>query len=284
MSSGPRTIYAGYFVRCPLGGYAWQAVHYVRGLLEAGADVVFYEDTRHTWQAYDPVARTLGDDYARGVERLADVFARAGLADRWVFHDSLRDRWHGLGRERTRELFSDARILVNAGGVHHFDEAERRGKTNVYVDMDPAYTQLRVAGGDERLRELLSEHQLHFTFGENIGTSRCPIPSGDFAWRPTRQPVVTSLWEESPVPETAPFTTIGTWNSQGRDVEFRGERYSWRKRDEWQAIMDLPSATGLPFAIAMEVGDEGDRTALDAAGWEVRDPIPISADDRAYAR
>ncbi|MFM7735935.1 MAG: hypothetical protein ACKPBU_08145, partial [Alphaproteobacteria bacterium] len=27
-----------------------------------------------------------------------------------------------------------------------------------------------------------------------------------------------------------------------------------------------------------------DRTALDAAGWEVRDPIPISADDRAYAR
>lgn len=283
MSAGPRTIYAGYFVRCPLGGYAWQAVHYVRGLLEAGADVVFYEDTRHTWQAYDPVRRTLGDEYENGVARLADVFGRAGLGDRWVFHDSLRDRWHGIGREAARALFADARILVNAGGVHRFDEGERRGKTNVYIDMDPAYTQLRAAGGDERLRELLSEHDLHFTFGENIGTARSPIPDAGFDWRPTRQPVVTSMWQETPVPAQAPFTTIGTWNSQGRDVEFRGERYSWRKRDEWQAIMDLPGATGQPFAIAMEVGDAADRAALEASGWEIRDPIPISADDRSYA-
>jgi len=283
VSAGTRTIYAGYFVRCPLGGYAWQAVHYVRGLLEAGADVVFYEDTRHTWQAYDPARRTLGDEYEAGVERLADVFGRAGLGDRWIFHDSLRDRWHGLGREAARALFADARILVNAGGVHRFEESERRGKTNVYIDMDPAYTQLRAAGGDERLRELLSQHQLHFTFGENIGTSRSPLPTAGFDWRPTRQPVVSSMWDETPVPSSAPFTTIGTWNSQGRDVEFRGERYSWRKRDEWQAIMDLPASTGLPFAIAMEVADADDRATLEASGWEIRDPIPISADDRAYA-
>jgi len=283
VSGGPRTIYAGYFVRCPLGGYAWQAVHYVRGLLDAGADVVFYEDTRHTWQAYDPVRRSLGDEYENGVARLADAFARAGLADRWIFHDSLRDHWHGLGREAARALFADARILVNAGGVHRFEESERLGKTNVYVDMDPAYTQLRVAGGDDRLRELLAEHQVHFTFGENIGTPRSPIPSAGFEWRPTRQPVVCSMWQESPVPDRAPFTTIGTWNSQGRDVEFRGERYSWRKRDEWQEIMDLPAATGLPFAIAMEVGEPGDRATLEGAGWELRDPIPISSDDRAYA-
>ena len=33
----------------------------------------------------------------------------------------------------------------------------------------------------------------------------------------------------------------------------------------------------------MEVGDAADRSALEASGWEIRDPIPISADDRSYA-
>ena len=78
-------------------------------------------------------------------------------------------------------------------------------------------------------------------------------------------------------------TTIGTWNSAGRDVDFHGQRYSWRKRDEWQGIMDLPDRTGESFALAMEVADAGDRATLERAGWEIRDPIGISADDRSYA-
>jgi glycosyltransferase involved in cell wall biosynthesis len=283
VNPGPRTIYAGYFVRCPLGGYAWQVVHYVRGLLDAGADVLYYEDTRHTWQAYDPVARTLGDDYSCGIQRIADLFERAGLADRWVFHDSLRDEYHGRGREAVRAWFDGAGILLNAGGVHRFDESERHGKCTVYIDMDPAYTQLRIAGGDAKLRELVAEHSLHFTFGENIGTERSPIPDAGFEWRPTRQPIVAGMWPESPVPQAAPFTTIGTWNSAGRDVDFHGQRYSWRKRDEWQGIMDLPDRTGESFALAMEVADAGDRATLERAGWEIRDPIGISADDRSYA-
>ena len=36
---------AGYLVRCPLGGYAWQALHYLVGLRALGFDPYFYEDT-----------------------------------------------------------------------------------------------------------------------------------------------------------------------------------------------------------------------------------------------
>lgn len=281
--SRPTAIYAGYLVRCPLGGYAWQAVHYVRGLLDEGLDVFFYEDTRHTWHAFDPVTRTMGDEVDNGVAAARAIFERAGLGDRWVFRDAARGRTHGLSEERRRALLADATILVNAGGVHRFDPAERRGKTCVYIDMDPAYTQLRVAGGDRSLAEMLADHQVHFTFGENIGTPRCPIPTSGIAWRPTRQPVVCGLWEPTEIPADAPFTTIGTWDSAGRDVEFEGERYSWRKRDEWQSVMGLPRATGQPFALAMEVRDERDRTQLVADGWELLDPISISADERRYA-
>ena len=59
---GAEAIYAGYVVHCPLGGYVWQAIHYLHGLRDAGLEPFFYEDTRHTWEAFDPVRRTSGAD------------------------------------------------------------------------------------------------------------------------------------------------------------------------------------------------------------------------------
>ena len=73
----------------------------------------------------------------------------------------------------------------------------------------------------------------------------------------------------------APFTTIGTWSSGDRDVELDGERYSWRKRDEWERIVDLPRTSGVSFTLAMDVWDPADLTWLEAHGWAVRDPIAI---------
>jgi hypothetical protein len=284
VSRSPRVLYAGYLVRCPLGGYAWQVVHYVRGLLDAGVDVTFYEDTRHVWEAFDPIARTSGNDYRNGIALAGDIFARAGLADRWIFHDAGRDEYAGAGREAARALFADATVLINAAGVHHFSAAERRGKRNVYIDMDPTYTQIRAAGGDRLLGEILAEHDLHFTFGENIGRPGSRIPAAGIEWRPTRQPIALDFWRETPPDPHQPFTTIGTWDSRGRDVELDGERYSWRKRDEWQAIMGLPQRSGAPFALAMEVRDPAERAELTRAGWEVRDPIDISSDPLRYQR
>ncbi|HZR79815.1 MAG TPA: hypothetical protein VFD92_01875 [Candidatus Binatia bacterium] len=282
MSGRPIAIYAGYLVRCPIGGYLWQVVHYLRGLRDAGVDVWFWEDTRHTWQAYDPIARSVGADYDAGIRIAGETLASVGFADRWIFHDSIHDRSAGAGRDAARWLFANARILINAAGVHRFSAEERAGKTCIYVDMDPAYTQLRVAGGDRLLAEMLAEHDLHFTFGENIGTDRSRIPTGGFDWRPTRQPIALDLWPTSPIPAGAPFTTIGTWDSPERDVAFEGERYSWSKREEWAAVMELPRATGERFRLAMEVRDPADRARLEAAGWEISDPISISRDRFAY--
>ncbi len=282
MSAPTTAIFAGYLVRCPLGGYAWQMVHYLRALRDAGLDVWFWEDTRHTWQAYDPITRTSGADYTSGIALAGAILARSGFADRWVFHDAGRDERAGAGREAARELLASAKILINAAGVNRFEAAERRGKVNVFIDMDPAYTQLRVAGGDRLLGEILAEHDVHFTFGENIGTPRSPIPSAGITWRPTRQPVALDLWTPSPIEPQAPFTTIGTWDSPGRDVELDGVRYSWRKRDEWGKVMALPRETGERFVVAMEVREAADRARLAEAGWEVRDPIGISADAGAY--
>ena len=279
---GAEAIYAGYVVHCPLGGYVWQAIHYLHGLRDAGLEPFFYEDTGHTWEAFDPVHRTSGADYEAGIALAGEAFGRAGFGDSWAFFDAQRNKWAGAGRDAARAAFANARILVNAGGVHRFGAPERAGKTNVYIDMDPAYTQIRLAGGDRVLRDLLGEHDVHFTFGENIGSSNCRVPTGGIRWHPTHQPVALELWPTGPVPAEALFTTIGTWSFGGRDVELDGERYSWRKRDEWEKIVDLPRTSGVSFALAMEVKDATDLAWLEANGWAVRDPIAISRDADRY--
>lgn len=279
-----RIVYAGYLVRCPLGGYAWQVLHYLTGLRALGWDVFFYEDTGHTEHAFDP-ERGLSDvDYGYGCRFVESFLGRHGFGDRWVFHDVRRDAYAGLDRDATEQLFREARVLINAGGVHRFAPERRQGKTCVYIDMDPAFTQLRLAGGDAQLDELLREHDRLFTFGENIGTARCTVPSGLLDWRPTRQPVALEYWPVEPLPDDAAFTTIGRWDSGGRDVELDGQLYTWRKRTEWQKLMDLPARTGARFDIAMDVHDPADRAQLVANGWQVRDPVALSADPDAYRR
>ncbi|HYC21075.1 MAG TPA: glycosyltransferase [Candidatus Bathyarchaeia archaeon] len=277
-------VYAGFLVRFPIGGYAWQVVHYLTGLRNAGLDVYFYEDSRHYRVAYDPTTDRSGTDYSYGCAFARAFLERAGFGDRWVFHDAERDEFAGLDRERTRAMFSDARVLINAGGVNRFPSEVRRGKRTVYIDMDPAFTQLRVAGGDRVLDELLREHELHFTFGENIGTARSAVPDAGFEWRPTRQPVVLELWPPTPVAADAPFTTIGKWDTPGRDVVLNGERYTWRKRTEFLKVLELPRLTGAPFRIAMDVKDPADLRMLDQAGWNPFDPLGLSRDPDAYRR
>ena len=50
-----RIVLAGYLVRQPLGGYAWQAAHYLLGLRALGHDAWFYEETAHWAPAYNPM-------------------------------------------------------------------------------------------------------------------------------------------------------------------------------------------------------------------------------------
>lgn len=279
----PRVIVAGYLVRFPLGGYVWQTLHYLIGLSRVGAEVTFYEDSAYYPQAFDPGARTTGIDYDAGIRRASDVFTRFGLADRWVFWDAARDEYHGLSRTQTSEHFARADVWLNVAGVNRLGD-RRRPPASIYVDIDPAFTQIRLERGDAKLQALLAEHDLFFTFGANIGTERSAVPSAGVAWRPTRPPVVSDMWENSLLPADGTFTTIGKWDAADRDVELRGERYHWRKSLEWRRFLELPAASGERFELAMDVDcvpqDERD---LVAAGWRIRPPLAVSTDPGEYA-
>ena len=222
-----RIILTGYLVRNPIGGYAWQAAHYLLGLRALGHDVWFYEHTAHYAPAYNPTTGEFGEAYDYGLRSAGGFLTSLGLGDHWVFVDTVHGTEHGPGAGRAVALVREADLLVNLGGVNRIPLEERAGRPAIYIDIDPAYTQIRAAEGDEVLRAVLDEHAHHFTFGENIGTARSPLPTGGYAWHPTRQPICLELWDATGMAGSA-YTTVGTWDARGRDLSFRGEVFHWR--------------------------------------------------------
>ncbi len=281
MTHSDKVVLAGYLVRCPLGGYAWQILHYLVGLRDLGFEPYFYEDTAHYGECFDPVTGNMHVAPDAGVAFAADFFHRYGFGRRWVFWDAVRDRYHGLSGKETAALLHDARLVITLAAVNRLPRSPRQRK--VFIDLDPAFTQIRVAEGDQALCELLAEHDLHFTIGENIGTAGCLIPADRFTWRTTRQPVAVELWQALASDPGAAFTTIGRWDEGHRDVHFQGQVYSWRKRDEWMKFLDLPVRMGERFTVAMDVDKTpGDRELLQRHSWRVVDPVQISRDAVSY--
>jgi len=275
-------VLAGYLVRCPLGGYAWQILHYLMGLRALGFEPYFYEDTAYYRDCFDPQSGNMYVPPDAGVAFAATLFERFGFSENWIFWGAERDRYHGRTREQTAAILDDARIVITLAAVNRLPRRPRQCK--VFIDIDPALTQIRAHQGDHALRELLAEHDRHFTIGENIGTPGCRIPTGGIEWRATRQPIAVELWSPLPPDPAAAFTTIGRWDEATRDLEFEGHRFAWRKRLEWLKFLDLPARTGQPFRLAMDVDQHpGDRELLGRHGWEVVDPLRVSSDAVTYA-
>jgi hypothetical protein len=251
------------------------------GLQRLGHEVWFYENTGRYWPAYNPTTNEFGAFYEYGV-RAADEFLKsAGCGDRWVFVDTPTGLEYGPGAGRGDELLREADLLVNLSGVNAIPLDGRAGRPAAYIDLDPGVTQLNLANGDKALRDILDAHLALFTFGENIGSPRSPIPTGGYTWHPTRQPVVIDVWDGPGVPRSV-YTTVGKWLSQDRDIHYGGERYGWSKREPWLACLDLPLQTGVGFEMAMDVKTSEDCDRLAAAGWRVVDPLEVSSDPWRY--
>src|SRR6185436_15713701 len=126
-----RIVVTGYLVRYPIGGYAWQAAHYLLGLRALGHDVWFYEDTGLHAEAYNPTTNEFRPDYAYGIRAAGGFLARLGLGDRWVFADVEAGREHGPHAGRARALLREADLIVNVAGIHRVTLDERAGRPSI---------------------------------------------------------------------------------------------------------------------------------------------------------
>jgi hypothetical protein len=279
----PRVIVLGIVGRTPFAGVAWQALHYVEGLRRLGCDVHYVEDTG-AW-SYDPERETLTGDGAYAARYIARLMAWAGLPDRWAYRAGGEGgRVLGVSAAGFADLFARADALLNVTAATVLREEHLKVPVRVYVETDPVLAQVEVARGREFTVDFLTAHTHHVTFGENVGTPRCPIPVERFTYRPTRQPVVRDWWPVVPRPPAAPlrFTTVASWQQSGKDVEWQGQVYAWSKHRQFLRFIDLPRRTGVALELTLAGGDAPTRATLAEHGWRVGDAVPLSRDILPY--
>ena len=281
-----RIVVAGFMGACPIAGVIWQHIHYIVGLQRLGHEVYYVEDSARI--PYDPVKGEPGEDFGYAVSTLEMLASQYAFQHRWAYrarylpgHDSA-----GLSSGQIDRLYREADAVLNVCGSHEVNEELLKNALLVYIESDPGVEQIKVDQGDKTTLDLLSQHHALFTFGEAIGTEAFPVPLHGLKWQPTRQPVVTDLWEtESAPPETAIFTTVANWETTGqKDIEWRGDRYLWSKSEEFLKFAALPERIGKPCELATEIKDPATRRYVETQGWRLTDPHVLTLECEPYRR
>jgi hypothetical protein len=267
--------------RMPLAGIAWQAMHYLLGLRQLGWDAWYVEDSGAN--PYDPRIGSVAMACDYNLAYLHRAMDRYGFGDRWVYWDAINDVHYGLSRDRLRALYAEAACLINLCGATQLRDEHFACPVRIMIDTDPVYEQIRYVRADPAARAYLDAHTHFFSYGENLGGADCPVPLGGLDWRPTRPPVDLAAW---PSPQDAPpcFGTVGTWENKGKNIDFGGVQYVWSKHVNFLRFLELPRRRPQTcFEIAMQPPAEQVRKAVEASGWNIVDPRPISADMGRYA-
>jgi hypothetical protein len=272
MTATPTVVVGGALANKPgKGGEAWVRLSWVRALQSLGFDTRFVEQLDAT-TCVDPEGRRCDVESSVNLAYFRDVVAHFGLQDRATL--IVDDKLHfGAARDELDTLAPDA-ALVNISG-HLRDPALLRAfRVRAYVDIDPGFTQLWHASGESGLG--LDDHDVHFTIGTNLGTSRCALPTGGFEWIPIRQPVVLDDWTVTHTPD-APLTTVASWRGAYGPIEHDGRHYGLRVH-EFRKFIDIPKSVPQRVEVALDIdaADHRDRIRLLERGWELADPAVVA--------
>jgi hypothetical protein len=279
-----RIVVMGFMAGMPIAGVIWQHIHYIVGLQRLGHDVYYIEDSGRI--AYDPVAQsmTVSTDYAANIlQKLATEF---GFEQRWAYCARYLDEQpvFGCSRKKMLQLYRDADAILNVCGAQEFNQELLVSDRIIYIESDPGVEQIKVAKRNRDTIEYLRRHRALFTFGENVGTPKFPVPTRGFTWLPTRQPVVLDFWNTSRPPAPgAVFTTVANWNTSGlKDIEWRGEKYLWSKSREFLRFIKAPQRAAAELAVATGINHARTRERFLRNGWRLDENQKLSADHHRY--
>lgn len=275
--TGPlRIVVSGMVAAVPgQGGATWAVLQYLLGFARLGHEVYFVEALDA--EALQPKSVTVQDsDNAR---YCGQVMKEHGLGSSWALVGRGTRETAGLTYRDLERIEREAAVLVDISGTLAGEDLFSRVPIRVYLDVDPAFTQLWDAQGiDMRL-----DGHTHFvTVGQSIGSPDCPVPTGGRMWIPTWQPVVLDQWPVGGRIRWDGFTTVANWRGYG-SVEHDGVHYG-QKVHSLRTFMTLPTRTRESFllALAIDGGEVADLVALHANGWQLLDPAEVAGSPSAY--
>jgi len=284
-----RIVVTGYAASYPFGGVFWDYLQYVLGFHQLGHDVLYLEDTGR-W-CYDPVKQDFVEDGANNARHLESHLRRLnrGLEDKWFYRDAAGATYGRPSRDVT-DFCRSADLFLNISASCWMREEYFEAGRTAFIDSDPMYTQASVPGYLQGSLEdaaigrvdMLREHDVHFTFGENIGNSDCLVPDELFDWIPTRQPVVLDCFgahERSLFDRRRFLTTVASWEPAEDGPTVNGVKYTG-KSTEFQRFIELPRRSLIPLELAMS--GRAPAELLTRQGWWMRDGYGVSKDPWSY--
>ncbi len=279
-----RIVVMGFMGSMPIAGVIWQHIHYIVGLQQLGHDVYFIEDSARL--PYNPETFEVNDEFDYAAEILARLATDFDFENRWGYCARyLPDNpTAGISLKKIRELYRTADAILNICGAQEFNEDLMQSDRILYVESDPGVEQIKVDKRTKSTIDYLGRHHALFTFGENVGTKKFPVPTHGLKWLPTRQPVVTDLWKTNRSPaRAAVFTSVANWSTSGlKDITWRGEKYLWSKSREFLRFVAAPKKSGEAFELATDIKDQKTHDKFLRNNWRFRSPLDLSADYWLY--
>jgi hypothetical protein len=281
MRSGVIVIYH-LSVQLPFAGIIWQLLHHLIGFQRLGFEVHYLEDTGG-W-VYDAVGETFISDPTRNLAMVKTALARHGFRGGVGFRDKSGE-YLGISTAEGIRLLRDADAVINLCGALDPAEEHANVRCPVYVGTDPGQFQVKLQQRDPKTIRCVATHKLFFTYAWNLGSSDCPLPTGGLQWKPTRPPIVLDYWAPfAGLPDSGVFTTIGTWQNKGRDIEIEGEAYSWSKHVNFLKMASVPGQSNQPIELATDLRCGPDYKQMASAGFRIRSAVPLSLDANEYRK
>jgi hypothetical protein len=240
-------VLAGGIGRSGLGGQAWAYLQYLIGFRELGHDVYYLEDCGETSNVWNWDAEEWTQEITFPANYVRQCLEPFGFKGKWIYRTNTESE--GMAIKDFEAICSQADVLIMRAiplwdWRKEFDAVRRR----IFIDVDPGFTQMNIAGGDKGFAAAISRCEKFFSYGQNIGAPDTKIPNAGYNWLRTVPPVALSHWPFVERPATH-FTAIMRWDGF-QNAEYKGVTYG-QKDLEFPKYLELPKKTGQKFRIAI---------------------------------
>jgi len=274
-----RIVVSGKLAATPrMGGATWVVLQYLLGLQRLGHEVCFVEPIASS--ALRPEGTSLADsDNAAYFEDVTQHFGFERFSA--LVLENSRETV-GLDYKHLRTLTRGADLLVNLSGLLADDDLIGPIPIRAFVDLEPAFTQVRHLAGGIDLG--IDRHTHWVTVGSAVGEPGCGVPTCDLPWISTFQPLVLDRWPVNRQLTRHALTTVATWDG-GATVEHAGTVYG-HKAHSLRECINLPARTDEQFllALSLEGNCSNDLASLSRNGWQLVDAERVTGTPDAYRR
>ncbi len=247
-----KIVFFGTIGQSGLGGQAWAGLQYLIGFRELGHEVIYVEDCGDYSWVYNWATQEWTDELAYPAAYVRDCLTPFGFGKQWLYRAG--DKSEGMALADYVKFCEGADLLIMRAVPlwvwrKEFDLPRRR----IFIDVDPGFTQMTIAGGDQGFADAIARNDRLFTFGQNIGAPGSTIPTNNWTWLKTLPPVALFEWPFDEGMPASHFTSIMRWDGF-RNAEYKGVVYG-QKDLVFPQYFDLPRRTGQAFRMAINGPD-----------------------------